>query len=115
SNGATLGTRAQTATGTGLSGNGATLTVTDSGSVWECSGNAFSVGLSASNTFLLLTNGGFVRAPSFVVGSFAGDDGNTLLLTGSGSRLTNLLFNPTLEVGKAGSNNRFIVANGARA
>src|SRR5207247_107685 len=31
------------------------------------------------------------------------------------SRLTNLFFNPTLEIGKGGSNNRFTVLNGARA
>jgi len=113
SNGATLGTRAQTIAG--LTGNGATLIVTDAGSAWECSQNGFSVGLGATNTSLLVSNGGFVRAPSFIVGNFAGDDGNTLQVTGTGTRLTNSFFGPTLEIGKAGANNRVLVLNGARA
>ena len=114
SNGATLGTRAQTASDVALNGSGATLTVTDAGSAWECSGNPFSIGLGATNTSLLISNGGFVRAPNFIVGNFAGDNGNTLQLTGSGSRLTNSLNAPTLQIGKGGANNRLLVGSGAR-
>jgi T5SS/PEP-CTERM-associated repeat protein len=103
--------------GYGTSASNNFVLVSGSGSVWSNSGT-FGVGLSGAANTLVISNGGKVAVTSPVdppVATYIGRDttasNNYVLVTGSGSALTNP---GTLYVGQNGSGNALTISNGGR-
>ncbi|MBI5683509.1 MAG: autotransporter-associated beta strand repeat-containing protein [Verrucomicrobia bacterium] len=95
----------------GYSGNSNAMTV-DGGAVTN--GGTFTVGSSSSNNLLAITNGGTVNSVTFNVGENGTAFNNAVVVTGSGSVLTNrgTASNQDMRIGTAGSGNSLQVLNG---
>jgi T5SS/PEP-CTERM-associated repeat protein len=71
--------------------------------------NSFlAVGMQGSNNSLVVNNGGLVTAGSAYVGDLSNSSGNSVLVTGTNSYMSNSF----LAVGMSGSNNSLVVNNG---
>jgi len=91
--------------------SGNTATITGANSIWTASGTLY-VGIAGSNNLLTISNGGkvAVNAADAAIGTNAGASGNEILVTGTGSVLSNLT--GTLYVGRSGTNNSLHVQSG---
>ena len=97
--------------GVASGGDGNTATVTGSGSSWT-STDLFYLGSASSANSLTISSGGLVQANTkdLVIGLVPGANSNSLLVTGSGSQLTNT--GQTLYVGRSGNTNTLEIRSG---
>ena len=113
-NESTLGTTGVVTIGSGAAATYNKAVVTGSGSIWNMNGNRLYVG-SGSDNSLLITNGGKVNllnsGAQVQIGSLASSRRNSLTLS-NGSSLS-FTVNQPFAVGYAGSDNSFVVENGA--
>ena len=84
--------------------------VTGANSLWD-NRNALRIGVFGRENSVTITNGGRVNAMPGVLGEEESSYGNSVLVTGAGSRWNS----SALQVGLSGYSNRFIVVQGAFA
>jgi T5SS/PEP-CTERM-associated repeat protein len=95
--------------GAGSSSNNSVL-VTDPGSVWNNSGNSYSLSINRSGNSLVISNGGRVSSTTATVyGSRSIDSSNNVWIIGTGSVWSNLGW---LSFG--GGGNRLVIADGGK-
>jgi T5SS/PEP-CTERM-associated repeat protein len=88
------------------------VVVSDAGSVWNV-GLRLHPGYAGTAASLIITNGGVVKAQQTWVGGFTSASNNTVLVTGSGSMISNSLdFSIGVYAGSGG--NQITVANGGK-
>lgn len=98
----------------GFNGASSVALVTGAGSVWS-NRNDFTVGLLNNANHLMVSNGSTVFVGGdFLVGSGAGSDSNSVIVTDAGTQLLAPLVNSFHHLGKGGSHNSLLVKNGAR-
>jgi T5SS/PEP-CTERM-associated repeat protein len=91
------------------SSNNAVL-ISGSGSVWK-TGDRVYLGENGAGNWLTITNGGLVSCSTVYVGDQASSSSNRILVSGSGSVLTNT---GDLNLGWSGGGNSMIVSNGGK-
>ncbi len=96
------------------------VVLTGNGSRWELSSSYYPnyplyVGQAGAFNRLVVSNGGEFRCGSFQqvhLGYQVGSSNNSIVVTGSGSKITNLAHIVDWYIGNAGSGNRLVISNG---
>jgi T5SS/PEP-CTERM-associated repeat protein len=108
SNGATLSAVNGIALGYLSTSSNNSALVAGGGSAWQCIHDTY-VGIDGSANSLTISNGAKIIDDYGLIGADPGSDGNSALVTGSGSLWTN---NSDLYVGSSGNGNSLVISNG---
>ena len=91
--------------------NSSWSTAVGNNSSWTVAVGDGTNGLKSSSNSLVVSNGGQVSSTYFLIGNLVGSSNNSVLVTGSGSSLSN---NNYLLIGNNGSGNSLVISDGGR-